>query len=136
MFCKGPRGERNGKALSKADLGLRSSQSVNSHKTRPLNRVVFSFVFVDEFVQSVAFRATCLRGLLFAVANLCLCLMLVFENKFSASISQTQQSSIATTALRSPLNCCDRSNLLREKGRLVNRGGVLEALKVCRKRKT
>ena len=26
--------------------------------------------------------------------NLCLCLMFVFENKFSANISQTQQSSI------------------------------------------
>jgi hypothetical protein len=49
--------------------------------------------------------------LLFAVANLCLCLMIVFENKFSAIISQCQQSTIATASLRSPLDCGDRSNL-------------------------
>ena len=52
---------------------------------------------------------------LFAVANLCLCLIIVFENKFSAIISQTQQSSIVTPPLRSPLNCCDRSNPMEEK---------------------
>ncbi|MBQ5691294.1 MAG: hypothetical protein IIV24_07350, partial [Alistipes sp.] len=48
--------------------------------------------------------------LLFAVANLCLCLMIVFENKFSAIIRQSQQSSIATAPLRSPLDCGDRSS--------------------------
>ena len=52
-FCKGPRGERNGKALSGADFSLRSSQSVNSHKTRPLKSSGLFFC-----VRSVAFRAT------------------------------------------------------------------------------
>ena len=32
--CKGPRGERNGKALSGASISERSSQSVNSHKKK------------------------------------------------------------------------------------------------------
>ena len=49
--------------------------------------------------------------LLFAVANLCLCLMIVFENKFSAIISQCPQSTIATASLRSPLDCGGRSTL-------------------------
>ena len=36
--------------------------------------------------------------------------MIVFENKFSAIICQTQQSSIATATLRSPLGFCRRSS--------------------------
>ena len=50
-FCKGPRGERNGKALSEADFSLRSSQSVNSHKItkqEDVNEVdVFFFLYLD-----------------------------------------------------------------------------------------
>ena len=53
---------------------------------------------------------------LFAIANHCLCPMIVFENKFSDIISQTQQSLIATAPLRSPLNCCDRSSSLFHSG--------------------
>ena len=48
--------------------------------------------------------------LLFAIANHCLCQMNVLENRFSAIIRQSQQSTIATALLRSPLNCCDRSS--------------------------
>lgn len=59
---------------------------------------------------------------LFAVANLCLRPMIIFENKFSEIISQSQQFTIATTLLRSPLNCCDRSNLQRKV--CVNEGGL------------
>ena len=85
-------------------------------------RVVFSFVFVDGFVSRWRLgRLICVR-LLFAVANLCLSLIIVFENKFSAIISQSQQSSIATAPLRSPLNCCDRSNRLWKGGRSWNKG--------------
>ena len=46
-FCMRPRGKRNGKALSGADFGLRSSQSVNSHKTNEAMRcrVIDIFLF-------------------------------------------------------------------------------------------
>ena len=48
--------------------------------------------------------------MLFATQKLCLCPMLIFENEFSDSICQSQQSAIVTSSLRSPLGCCDRSN--------------------------
>ena len=66
--------------------------------------------FESRIRQSVAFRAVYLRMAVICFANTCLSLIIVFENKFSAIISQSQQSSIATALLRSPLNCCDRSN--------------------------
>ena len=65
----------------------------------------------DSFSRWRLGRLICV-WLLFAVANHCLCLMIIFENRFSAIISQNQQSSIATAPLRSPLDCCDRSNQL------------------------
>ena len=66
----------------------------------------------EGFVSRWCFGRLIFGRLLFACANHCLRLMIVFENKFSAIISQSQQSVIATTSLRSPLNCDDRSNLL------------------------
>ena len=82
-------------------------------KLRPL----FSGLFLCSLTNSVGrWRlGRLIRVLLFATANLCLCPIIVFENKFSAIISQSQQSSIATATLRSPLNCCDRSNPIRIK---------------------
>ena len=66
----------------------------------------------ERFVGRWRFGRLIFGRLLFACANHCLRLMIVFENKFSAIIRQSQQSVIATTSLRSPLNCSDRSNLL------------------------
>ena len=92
--------------------GHRGSNPLSTTKPRPLFKRSFSFVADRGFGQSVASRATNLRWLLFAVANICLCQMIVFKNKFSAIIRQSQQSPIATALLRSPLNFSDRSNLL------------------------
>ena len=52
------------------------------------------FVRPKGLVQLVAPRVTCLRLGDYCYRNICLCLMSVFENKFSAIISQIQQSSI------------------------------------------
>ena len=80
---------------------------------RHKKRAVKSLLFVVEregFVSRWRLGRLVCMWLLFAIANLCLCLMIVFENKFSAIICQSQQSSIATALLRSPLDCCDHSN--------------------------
>ena len=69
------------------------------------------FCFGGSVSQSVASRVTCLRSVDVCSANLCLCQMIVFENKFSAIILQRQQSAIVSTSLRSPLGCCARSTL-------------------------
>ena len=71
---------------------------------------VFSFFVRRGLVQLVAPRVTNLRMAVVCCANNCLCQMIVFENKFSAIICQTQQSSIATATLRSPLGFCRRSS--------------------------
>ena len=44
----------------------------------------------------------------FAIANLCVCVAIVYENEFSHIAPQTQQSSIATPSLRSALGFCRR----------------------------
>ena len=83
-------------------------------KLRPL----FSGLFLCSLTNSVSRwrlgRLICVL-LLFATANLCLCPIIAFENRLSVIIRQSQQSSIETAALRSPLNCCDRSNPIRIK---------------------
>ena len=111
-FCKEPAGEARER---RAALALRSQSLIPSHNFAALLRF-FSLHSRDSFSRWRLGRLVCV-GLLFAVANLCLCLMIIFENKFSAIISQSQQSSIATVPLRSPLDCCDRSNLLWEESR-------------------
>ena len=83
-----------------------SSTLATSTKRRIFVRL---FCFGGSVGQSVASRATCLRSVDVCSANICLCQMIVFENKFSAIILQRQQSTIASTALRSPLDCCARS---------------------------
>ena len=64
------------------------------------------------FVSRWRFGRRICVWLLFAIANTCLSLIIVFEKEFSAIIILSQQSSIATALLRSPLNYCDRSNRL------------------------
>ena len=50
-------------------------------------------------------------------AIFCICLMNVFENKFSDLISQIQQSSIVIASLRSTQTCSGRSSaVLRKSG--------------------
>ena len=72
-------------------------------------------------------------GILFcfilAIAIFCLCQMNVLENRFSAIIRQSQQSTIATALLRSPLNCCDSSSLVVGKMAVVE----LRALRALRR---
>ena len=76
---------------------------------RKTDFVRLSFVSVARSFSLLRLgRLVCVR-LLFALANLCLCQTNVFENKFSAIICQSQQSSIATSPLRSPLGFCRRS---------------------------
>ena len=66
--------------------------------------------FVLGFGQLVAPRQSCLRSVVVCCANYCLCVTIVLENKFSHIVPQTQQSSIATTSLRSALGFCRRSS--------------------------
>ena len=67
--------------------------------------------FGGSVVQPVAFRVTYLWSVDVCFANLCFQQMAIFENIFSDIHPQNQQSSIASTALRSPLNCGGRSTL-------------------------
>ena len=69
------------------------------------------FVSVARSVNRWRFGRLVCVSLLFADAKYCLYLMIVFENKFSDIICQSQQSTITTASLRSPLNCGGRSTL-------------------------
>ena len=71
-------------------------------------KLLFSFTRIG-LVQSVAVWQSSLWSAMIAVAITCLCLIIVFENKFSDIISQTQQSSIVIASRRSAQTCCDRS---------------------------
>ena len=70
----------------------------------------FSFYSERESFSRWRFGQLVYGRLKFARANYCLWRMNHLENKFSVIIRQIQQSSIASTSLRLPLNCCARSN--------------------------
>ena len=109
LILQGARRRGKGKTSSAC-----ATKSIPYSVTQLFTLLLFSLQLRDSFSRWRLGRLVCV-WLLFAVANLCL--MIVFENKFSAIISQSQQSPIATASLRSPLDCCDRSNLLWEEGR-------------------
>ena len=56
-------------------------------------------------------------------AIFCICLMNVFENKFSDLISQIQQSSIVIASLRSTQTCGGRSSAVQVRMKVVVVGG-------------
>ena len=119
-LCKEPAGEARERRAAH-----RATKSIPYSVTQLFHLALFLWRKErDSFCRWRLGRLVCV-WLLFAVANLCLCLMIVFENKLSAIISQSQQSSIATAPLRSPLGCCDRSNLVRalmeQSGKTINR---------------
>ena len=87
---------------------------------------------VDGFtshLQFVAVWQTCLWSMIIAIAISCLCLIIVFENRFSAIISQTQTISdcnhlpAVCSNLQRPVESCCGANIVR--GR-VGRGKVVE----------
>ncbi len=92
-----------------AERRVGSSPILGTSKGVFFEKAPFSFARIG-LVQLVAPRVTNLRMAVVCCANNCLCQMIVFENKFSAIICQTQQSSIATATLRSPLGFCRRSS--------------------------
>ena len=64
-----------------------------------------------------------------AIAISCLCLIIVFENEFSANISQTQTIYDCNRLLRSAQTCCDRSTHGRLFGSgVISRNGQSETL--------
>ena len=69
------------------------------------------FCFGGSVVQPVAFRVTYLWSVDVCYRKSLLLQMAIFENKFSDIHPQNQQSSIASTSLRLPLNCGGRSTL-------------------------
>ena len=104
LILQGARRRGKGKTSSAC-----ATKSIPYLVTQLFHLASFSLQSRDSFSRWRLGRLVCV-WLLFAVANLCLCLMIIFENKFSAIISQSQQSPIATASLRSPLDCCDCSN--------------------------
>ena len=101
----------NAAVLKTVDLHGSGGSNPSLSATRSSLRLLLFFVAEREgFVSRWRFGRLVYVWLLFANANLCLCQMFVFENKFSATTCQSQQSLITTAPLRSPLNCYDRSN--------------------------
>ena len=58
------------------------------------------------------------------------CLMNVFENKFSAIISQIQQSPIATTSFHSTQTCGGRSSLVAQSSIYLSNNLILTPIKM------
>ena len=90
---------------------LDASSTLATSTSKKTVSAVFFFVSVARSFSRWRFGWLIYGRLMFATANLCFCRWLSLKINFQISIHQKQQSSIASTSLRSPLNCGGRSTL-------------------------
>ena len=89
---------------------LDASSTLATSTSKKTVSAVF-FCFGGSVVQPVAFRVTYLWSVDVCYRKSLLLQRAISENKLSDLHPQNQQSSIASTSLRSPLNCGGRSTL-------------------------